>query len=191
MNPPPPRYVSVLMKDPQRAPVTDAYRDVARDALTQLAEANGMMLTGGLVVTGTGYSETERLYVASYGSHAVRDPGASIAFIDSPDVCTQYPGATSTRARLMSLRAHRSPLHAMQVITSSVDHALETREPLAALVALHLLRISPTSDRTRAARTHHILGSIFGTHPAHEKADRVSTQEHPTRRPETPDLETP
>ena len=52
-----------------------------------------------------------------------------------------------------ALRAHRTPLHSTQVITCAVERAVIYREPLAALVALHLLHL-PATTNEQAKRTH-------------------------------------
>jgi len=60
----------------------------------------------------------------------------------------------------VALRAHRTPLHSTQVITCAVERAVIYREPLATLVALHLLHI-PATTNEQAERTHEALKALF------------------------------
>jgi len=150
------RHFRILMKNRDRAPVSPEDRGFARQGLVQLAEAEGYKLTGDMALLSSDYYDEERVYIAAYGSYAVRDEAVAAR--------QGAQAAPQGRTDVLALRAHRTPLHSTQVITSAVERALTSRKPLAALVALHLLHIPATSNE-EAGQAHGTLKTIFENLP--------------------------
>lgn len=119
------RTMTIILKHRERPPVTDEDRDTARIGLVQDAGRQGCILISSPILVSSERDDRNGLYEAVWY--------ARVRLASTPWV-PHRPGPA-----LLALRAHRTSLHAENVITAHVTDALSSREPMAAAVALNLL----------------------------------------------------
>lgn len=143
----PPQTFTVAVHNRTRPAVTRDDYETARTALAQVAAETGYRITTGPRVIADQYVASLGMYEAVYS--------ATGRLVISPSI-----GSPDGNTAVMVLRAHRTPLHGFQVLTGAVETALTTRQPLAALVALHLLHM-PVATNTALASASDAVTGIF------------------------------